>query len=381
MAHIEARIVLTGGPCAGKTTALEKIEENLTELGYKVIIVPEAATLMINGGIRCFGDKPLELYKFQDYIIKLQMQNEKLFEMSAKSYPDNTKCVIIYDRGTMDNCAYIDENLFDKILYENNVSKIDLLDRYDMVLHLVSAADGAEEFYTLENNVARKETIEEARELDKRTMNAWRNHSNLHIIDNSTNFDDKMNKVLNTISKFLNSQVRIRKQKKYLVNISNLSKSFLDTCRPVNMVQSYLGNDSYERRLRSRTLDGFTTYNFTVQKQDNHGSSKIYVERRISEKEYNNLLNMFDEVRAINKIRYAFIQDKEKYKLDIFENGTCILECNENSSLNLPYGIDILSDITDNIDAYNYSLAQTKGVKQLTPLTINIHNNFIFQCS
>ena len=49
------KIVLTGGPCSGKTTSIQKIEEEFTQLGYKVIIVPEAAPILINSGIRPFG--------------------------------------------------------------------------------------------------------------------------------------------------------------------------------------------------------------------------------------------------------------------------------------------------------------------------------------
>ena len=60
MGSIVSRIVLTGGPCAGKTRSLTKIEEHFEELGYKVIIVPETATILINGGIRCFGNKALD---------------------------------------------------------------------------------------------------------------------------------------------------------------------------------------------------------------------------------------------------------------------------------------------------------------------------------
>lgn len=40
------RIVLTGGPCGGKTTSIEKIVEKFEELNYKVFVVPEAATLL-----------------------------------------------------------------------------------------------------------------------------------------------------------------------------------------------------------------------------------------------------------------------------------------------------------------------------------------------
>ncbi len=44
------RICITGGPCAGKTTAMATIQENLRQLGYDVFVVPEAATLLMKGG-------------------------------------------------------------------------------------------------------------------------------------------------------------------------------------------------------------------------------------------------------------------------------------------------------------------------------------------
>ena len=44
------RICLTGGPCAGKTTAIASIKQDLTQLGVKVLVVPEAATQLMKGG-------------------------------------------------------------------------------------------------------------------------------------------------------------------------------------------------------------------------------------------------------------------------------------------------------------------------------------------
>lgn len=44
------RILLTGGPCAGKSTAIAAISQDLTQLGYKVLVVPEAATIIMKGG-------------------------------------------------------------------------------------------------------------------------------------------------------------------------------------------------------------------------------------------------------------------------------------------------------------------------------------------
>lgn len=48
--HPVFRICLTGGPCAGKTTALITLNQSLTDRGFRVFMVPEAATLLMKGG-------------------------------------------------------------------------------------------------------------------------------------------------------------------------------------------------------------------------------------------------------------------------------------------------------------------------------------------
>lgn len=65
-------IVITGGPCAGKSTGLSKIEQELVERGYRVFVVPETATEVITGGI-----KPSEIgvFDFQSVIFSLQKEN------------------------------------------------------------------------------------------------------------------------------------------------------------------------------------------------------------------------------------------------------------------------------------------------------------------
>lgn len=44
------RILITGGPCGGKSKFMVEITNDLTQLGFKVLTVPEAATLIMNGG-------------------------------------------------------------------------------------------------------------------------------------------------------------------------------------------------------------------------------------------------------------------------------------------------------------------------------------------
>ena len=76
MGKIVAKVVLTGGPCAGKTSALSKIESYFTERGYKVLIVGESATEIIKSGIKTQLDLPvlilLMILKFpKNYSTKL----------------------------------------------------------------------------------------------------------------------------------------------------------------------------------------------------------------------------------------------------------------------------------------------------------------------
>jgi putative protein kinase ArgK-like GTPase of G3E family len=79
------RICLTGGPCAGKTTALNKLSEKLQELGFKVLVVPEAATLMTQGG--CFIQTKkmsfADSVRFEKALLKLTLSLEDVFLETA----------------------------------------------------------------------------------------------------------------------------------------------------------------------------------------------------------------------------------------------------------------------------------------------------------
>ena len=65
-----SKICLTGGPCAGKTTALSKIDNELTNMGYKVFIIDEVATRIINEGIRPFGEGKISMLDFERILLK-----------------------------------------------------------------------------------------------------------------------------------------------------------------------------------------------------------------------------------------------------------------------------------------------------------------------
>ena len=65
--------VLTGGPCGGKSTAINKIYQDLSERGYKVLIVPETATELINSGITV---NFVGSVRFQEILFYKQLKKE-----------------------------------------------------------------------------------------------------------------------------------------------------------------------------------------------------------------------------------------------------------------------------------------------------------------
>lgn len=87
---------------------------------------------------------------------------------------------------------------FEKVLRTNGWNAVDLRDtRYNQVIHLITAADGAEDYYNTEDNPCRTEGIELARELDKKTAESWVGHPYIDVIDNSTDFESKMIRMIN----------------------------------------------------------------------------------------------------------------------------------------------------------------------------------------
>lgn len=95
------KFIITGGPCSGKTTALEKLSNYFTSNGYRVFIATEVATLLFTNGIKVDDlDNNQSKFAFQQFVIRLQMNLEDSFVNYAKTIQQN--CIILCDRGIMD---------------------------------------------------------------------------------------------------------------------------------------------------------------------------------------------------------------------------------------------------------------------------------------
>lgn len=349
--------VITGGPCAGKTTGLSILEQVITKRGYKVIIVPETATEVISSGIFP-GEIPVE--KFQDLIIKRTINKEETTREVASIFEKDV--VIFYDRGLLDNKAYMPYELFLELLRRNHLTESEARDQYDAVFHLVTAADGAEEYYTLENNQARSESPEQARELDKKTRDSWVGHPHLRVIDNSTPFKEKIDRLLKEVFVSMGIPTPIETERKFL--IKKPTEEFFKECGSVKLdiVQTYLRrrNPEVERRIRQRGANGEFSY-FYTEKKGISLCSRFETERRISQKEYLSLLT--EGIYTIRKERYCFFYKNQYFELDIYPTweDKAILEIElteESQKIEIPSELTVIEEVTGNPDYFNANLAE-----------------------
>ena len=356
------KIVLTGGPCAGKTTALNWIDNYFSNRGYIVLFVPETATELISNGVApwtCGSN-----YDYQKFQIKLQKVKEQIFEDASKTMK-NDKILIVCDRGILDNKAYMKDAEFKQILKENKTTEVKERDSYDAIFHLVSAAKGKEEVYTLANNTARTETIEQAKEIDDKIISAWTGHPHLRIIDNSTDFEEKLEKLLKEISSFLGEPEPLEIERKYLIyfpNIKELEK--LPNCTKVDITQTYLkSNDGTERRIRARGINGDYVYYLTEKKKIT-GLKRIEVERRLTQDEYISLLMEADtKLHSIHKTRYCLSENNQYFEIDVYPewDNQAIMEIelsDENEEIKIPSFIKVYKEVTDNDEYKNANMAK-----------------------
>ena len=200
MEQIIRTIVITGGPCAGKTTAMGWIKEAFSQKGYTVLVIPETATELISGGVAPWTCGTNALY--QECQVELQLTKERLFLQAARTMPKE-KILIVCDRGGMDNWAYMNEEESQQVLNALNLTKEEILGRYEAVFHLETAARGIQNAYTLANNGARIETPAQAVELDDRTRAAWQAHPRHRVIRSGEDFVEKMRSLIREVEAFL----------------------------------------------------------------------------------------------------------------------------------------------------------------------------------
>ncbi len=359
------KIVITGGPCGGKSTAMSWIQNAFTELGYAVLFVPETATELITGGVAPWLMNSNA--DFQRANMRLQIEKEKVFCEAAQRIYNADKVLVVCDRGIMDNKAYMTPIEFEDAIKELGTSETELRDNYDAVFHLVTAAKGARDFYTLSNNKARTETPEEAAEMDDKLISAWTGHPHFRLVDNSTNFEDKMKRLIAEVSSFLGEPEPYEIERKFLIEYPDVKALESNpNCKRVEIIQTYLTSpEGEETRVRQRGENGNFIY-FKTTKKKVDDVKRVEIESRLSKDEYLSLLMEADpQKRPIRKTRYCLTYGTHYFEIDLypFWHDKAIMEIelsDENDEVKFPEFIKIIKEVTDDESYKNSSLAKIK---------------------
>jgi predicted ATPase len=175
--HRRCRIVLTGGPGGGKTTAADLYRR---EIGQRVVIVPEAATMLFAGGFPRFS----EAHALRSAQCAIYHVQRNLEDVQAALYPDR---ILLCDRGTIDGAAYWpDGGFFESV----GSTHSDELKRYDAVLFFETAAVGG---ISIEGgNPTRIESTDEALRIDTRLRELWSEHPRFVLVPHHTSFVKKI---------------------------------------------------------------------------------------------------------------------------------------------------------------------------------------------
>lgn len=345
-------------------------------MGWRVFRVPETATLLLGGGISFPLLNDEERLQFQQNLLKTMFQIEDTyFELAATQ---NRNCLVICDRGAMDCSAYLPKADWDFILEQNSLNEVDIRDnRYDQVVHLVSAAIGAEEFYTKSNNKSRTEDIELAQRNDRLVGEAWVGHPYYELIDNSTDFQVKMRRLCRSVTMRLNiphseelTDYNFVKRK-FLVDSQQSLEPSEDNPWPrfmdFQVHHDYLpcGSNGPQARIRRRGRHGKWMYTHTVRREVD--SKMVETRTNVTRQIYDQLLSQVDRESnvTIEKTRRCFKWQNQIWQLDIYRSphpNLMLLETYtalDSAQLAMPDFLTVTEDVTGESRYSMFNLSKT----------------------
>jgi CYTH domain-containing protein len=311
-------VVLTGGPCSGKTSSMAYLTERLSDYGYMVFIIPETATLITNNGIdRRKMDRPKQVVLYEEAILDMQLAFEETYLRAVTQIFPQRKKVMLLDRGVMDIKAFMPPEDFNKMLRRKGLNEMRLRDRYHGVVHLVTAADGAREYYTGENNCARLETAEEAALIDGKIKESWLGHPHFKIIDSRTDFQSKMKQTFSAISEILGMPESVETRDKYLVE--RILYEALPTHQIIQIEQVYLRSKDPDEvvRIKKRSQDFSFLYFLSRTRKS---ALRIEEEELITEQQFMNLIKLAKPgTEPLIKDRICFLWNGQHLELDRYK--------------------------------------------------------------
>lgn len=364
------KIVITGGPVGGKSEGIKIVKKRLREMGYRVFVIDEIATRWFSGAFPDIGEiynRDFQTYcKIQSEIVLACLEEIKRYEDLAELMP-RENFVLLIDRGPMDIAAYMPTDYFMAVLEQNRLSLCDVRDNFDGAIHLVSTADGAEEVWLKamgeKQNEARWEiSLEQTRFLDKRTQQVWVGTPHLRVIDNSTDWEGKIERLWRAVLNILEPREIERKfllwgKPDFLSHTAAVEKVYIE--------QMYLA--PWADRIRKRIPAGSGSWLYYLTSKIGAGLVRGEKEEQIGPFDYLRLSERRSpDMATIRKNRYCFLFNNQYYEVDVFmepELGLCLMEVeleDENQNVEFPPFVKVRKEVTDDPAYSNYEIAKIK---------------------
>lgn len=301
--------------------------------------------------------------------VDLQVSLEDYFARIASIQKKDT--LIVSENGIVEILARFPEGIRDQVLESNKWTLEDIRDnRYDAVLHMVTAANGAEEFYHLTRSKVK--SPEDALDIDRAIQKAWNGHPDYTLITNfkERTFKEKIEETYKQVCRAINRPSEKVTMNKYLITTTfdfskiptTMKSVFSET---ISMLPSGDESIQYWIKKRENKSTGNMSYSFAQHIEGREGKSSIEMKHTLSSRRYNECLAMIDKSKSpVFKLVVNFIIDSHNYVVETFRLG------NSTSSVSLllkypgspvPDFIETGKDVTDDEGYQNFRLASDQG--------------------
>ncbi len=193
------RILFTGGAGAGKTSTIEYVKNYYESKGFDVFIINEVPTMLLNNG---FNSKKCGKLEFLELISKIELYLRDVLEKETEKSSNKNKIMLI-DKCPVDNMAFIKREELDKMLEKLNTSYYEIINSFDLIIHLETIAKDYPELYTNENNKNRTLDKELAVSRNNRLLEVYKESNKRVIIKGYKDIKDKQERVIDEIEKVL----------------------------------------------------------------------------------------------------------------------------------------------------------------------------------
>jgi CYTH domain-containing protein len=340
------------------------LAERFEEAGFIVLIAFEGATTLMLNRVH---PKTIGVPLFQTSLFDFDIVKGEWIERVAERVARETgkRVVIIYDRTWLDAKAYTEPAQWAELVASYRPLERCPIDEWN-VIHVVTAADGAEPFYTLENNQARFESPEEARMRDHALAEAYQHIEHRFVIGNGEGgFARKVHRAVEAGCRFVGIPEPLEIERWF--EIESFDQSALASLQPVRVgiFQFYVGGDRY----RQRTLaDGTNTFTLTRKREiANDQAARAEVSAPLKPREFAEARQAHPSAPSVRKTRWVWDERDTKegghrMELDVFDDpfGVIKLEVEtptRDEEIAVPTWIKVRREVTGLAEFSNAKLA------------------------